>query len=56
MLPRDSEDIERREVSRFARRFHIELRADAPINFAPWPSVGSIPLRKSRLPVCTAST
>ena len=27
-----------------------------PMNFAPWPSVGSIPLRKNRLPVCTAST
>src|SRR5216684_7914029 len=27
-----------------------------PVNFAPRPSVGSIPLRKSRLPVCTAST
>jgi len=30
MLPRDSEDIERREVSSLAPRFHIELRADAP--------------------------
>jgi hypothetical protein len=30
MLPRDSEDIERREVSRLAPRFRIELRADAP--------------------------
>ena len=30
MLPRDGEDIERREVSRLAPRFHIELRADAP--------------------------
>src|SRR5260370_12283281 len=30
MLPRDSEDIERREVSSLAPRFHIELRADPP--------------------------
>src|SRR5215831_9555069 len=30
LLPRDSEDIERREVSRLAPRFHIELRAYAP--------------------------
>src|SRR5262250_1520178 len=28
MLPRNSEDIERREVSRLAPRFHIEFRAD----------------------------
>jgi hypothetical protein len=27
-----------------------------PTNLALWPSAGSIPLRKSRLPVCTAST
>ena len=33
MLPRDSEDIERREVSSLAPRFHIELRADAPREF-----------------------
>src|SRR5258707_15837631 len=33
MLPRDSEYIERREVSRLAPRFHIELRADAPNEF-----------------------
>jgi hypothetical protein len=33
MLPRDSEDVERREVSRLALRFHIELRADAPNEF-----------------------
>src|SRR5436190_973880 len=30
MLLRNSESIERREVSRFAPRFHIELRADPP--------------------------
>jgi hypothetical protein len=33
MLPRDSEGVERREVSRLAPRFHIELRADAPDEF-----------------------
>jgi hypothetical protein len=30
MPPRDSEDVERREVSRLAARFYIKLRADAP--------------------------
>ena len=33
MLPRDSEDVEGREVSRLAPRFHVELRADAPDKF-----------------------
>src|SRR5438132_3724409 len=33
MLPRNSKDIERREMSRLAPRFHIELRADAPNEF-----------------------
>jgi hypothetical protein len=47
MLPGNNEDLERREVSRLAPRFHIELRADGPMNFAPWHSMGSIPLRKS---------
>jgi hypothetical protein len=35
MLPRDSEGVERREVSCLAPRFHIELRADAPDEFRP---------------------
>src|SRR5256885_8777161 len=35
MLPRDSEDIERRELSRLAPRFHIEFSADAPNEFRP---------------------
>src|SRR6266513_1519566 len=35
MLPRDSEGVERREVSRLAPRFHIELRSDAPDEFRP---------------------
>src|SRR6202521_6115701 len=35
MLPHDSEDVERREASRLAPRFYIELRADAPNEFRP---------------------
>src|SRR6202041_1322418 len=30
MVPRNSEDVERREVGRFAARFYIEFRADSP--------------------------
>ena len=57
MLPRDSEGIERREISSLARRFHIELRADPPNYFRRVAlRLGFILLRKSRLPVCTAST
>src|ERR1044071_4728264 len=33
MLPRDGEDVERREVSRLAPCVHIELRADASNEF-----------------------
>jgi len=33
MLPRDSEDVERRELSRLASSFHIEFRTDAPNEF-----------------------
>src|SRR6266404_4777671 len=33
MLLRDGEGVERREVSRFAPRFKVELRADAPDEF-----------------------
>ena len=33
MFSRDSENVERRELSRFAPRFHIELRADTPDDF-----------------------
>jgi len=33
MLPRDSEDVERCEVSRLAASFHIEFRTDAPNEF-----------------------
>src|ERR1700745_3140217 len=33
MLPRDSEGVERREVSRLASSFHIEFRTDPPNEF-----------------------
>ena len=33
MLPRDSEHVERREMSCLAPCFHIQLRADAPNEF-----------------------
>src|ERR1700682_4367330 len=33
MLPRNSEDVERREMSGLASRFHIEFRADVPNKF-----------------------
>jgi hypothetical protein len=56
VFSRDREDIERREMSRVAPGIHIELRADAPNEFRDATSVGSIPVRKSRLPVCAAST
>src|SRR5258707_846670 len=35
MLPRDSEDVERREVSGPSTRFYIELRADAASELRP---------------------
>ena len=47
MLPRDSEGIERREVSSLARRFHIELRADPPNYFR---RVGTARTLRSRDP------
>src|SRR4029077_18420557 len=48
MLPRDSEDVERREVSRLAPRFHIELRADASDEFRAAPFRGKHPTGKKR--------
>src|ERR1700736_6339852 len=33
MFPRDRERIQRRKMSRFASRFHVELGADAPDEF-----------------------
>ena len=56
MLSRDSKSVERHKVSRLATRFHIELRSDAPNEFRLAAFRGKHPLRKSRLPVCTAST
>jgi hypothetical protein len=49
VLPRDSEDIERCEMSRLAPRFHIELCADAPNKFRSATFCGSIPLRKRQI-------
>ncbi len=51
------------EAARLGRRLGRGLRPAStsssaptcPMNFAARPSVGSIPVRKSRLPVCTAS-
>jgi hypothetical protein len=56
MLPRDSEDVEPRQVSRFAPGFHIELRPDADYELCSVTFRRKHPVRKSRLPVCTAST
>src|SRR5712692_6335193 len=49
MLPRDSEDVERREVSRLAPRFHIELRADTPNEFRPVALRGKHPAQKKQI-------
>src|SRR6266513_5769613 len=49
MLPRNSEDIERGEVSRLAPRFHIELRADAPNEFRPVAFRGKHPTQKKQI-------
>ena len=49
MLPRDSEDVERREVSRLAPRFHIELRADAPNEFRSVAFGGKHPAQKKQI-------
>ncbi len=49
MLPRDSEDVERREVSRLAPRFHIELRADAPNEFRGVAFRGKHPAQKKQI-------
>src|ERR1700682_3134190 len=46
ILPRDSEDIERREVSRLAPRFHIQLRADPPNKFCCVALRGKHPAQK----------
>ena len=49
MLPRDSEDVERREVSRLAPRFHIEFRADAPNEFRAVAFRGKHPAQKKQI-------
>src|SRR6266849_135272 len=49
MLPRDSEDIERRKVSRFASRFYIEFRADAPNEFRLVAFRGKHPAQKKQI-------
>jgi hypothetical protein len=49
MLPRDSEGIERREVSSLARRFHIELRADPPNYFRRVALRGKHPAQKKQI-------
>src|SRR5947209_9322734 len=48
MLPRDSQDVERREVSRLAPRFYIELRADAANEFRPVAFRGKHPAQKKQ--------
>jgi len=55
MLTRDSEAVERRKPRRRHARFRVQLRATRPMNLASRPSVGSIPVRNSKFPVCTAS-
>ena len=49
MLPRDSEDIERREVSSLAPRFRIELRADPPNYFRRVALRGKHPAQKKQI-------
>src|ERR1700730_1131207 len=49
MLPRDSEDVQRREVSRLAPRFYIELRADAPNEFRLVAFRGKHPAQKKQI-------
>src|SRR6266852_3268858 len=49
MLPRDSEDIERRELSSLAPRFHIELPADPPTYFPHVALRGKHPAQKKQI-------
>src|SRR6266851_4695957 len=49
MLPRDSEDVERREVSRLTPRFQIDLRADAPNKFRPVAFCRKHPAQKKQI-------
>ena len=56
MLPRDSKDVESREVSRLASSFHIEFCADAPYEFRAVAFGGKHAAQKTRTPDRTAST
>ena len=49
MLFRDSENVEGRESSRLATRFHIELRADAPDELRPVAFRGKHPAQKEQI-------
>src|SRR5258706_7888585 len=49
MLRCDSEEVERREVSRLAPRFHIELRSDAPNEFRDVAFRGKHPAQKKQI-------
>jgi hypothetical protein len=49
MRSRDSEDVERREMSRLAARFYIELRADAPKEFCRTAFRGRHPGQKKKI-------
>ena len=49
MLPRDGETVERREVSRLAPRFHIQLRADTPNEFRRVAFRGKHPAQKEQI-------
>src|SRR5437762_14339625 len=49
MLPGDSQDVERREVSCFASRFHIEFCADASNEFRAPSFCGEHPGKKKQI-------
>jgi hypothetical protein len=49
MLPGDRQEVERREVSRLAPPFYIELRPDAPDEFRPEALGGKHPAQKEQI-------
>src|SRR5436853_3653279 len=49
VLFRDSENVERRELSRFATGFHVELRADAPSASRPAACRGKHSAKKEQI-------
>jgi hypothetical protein len=55
MLACDRQTVERRETGGLVARCRVELGPNAPDKSRRAPLRGSIPVRKSRLPVCTAS-